>query len=92
MSGKTRKTILIAVFVTFASRLYVDMSFIAEGFIAALSIAMMAIFIYSYEELSPLYICFFSGIFTPLCRLLIEYDSSRQPAENLRLVFPDMLP
>ena len=48
---KIKKTIYIAIFVSLASQ--IRFNFITDGFIIAMSVAVMAIFIYCYEDLSP---------------------------------------
>lgn len=84
---KVKKTIFVAIFVSLAALIKFD--FITEGFIIAMSVTVMAIFIYCYEDLTPLYIAFCSGIASPLVRLaMLEWTESGQTAAVL--VIPDM--
>ena len=63
-----KKTVKIALFVSLAS--LVNFDFIVDGFIVAMSVLVMEIFIYCYEELSVIYISFCSAVFSPLFRLM----------------------
>lgn len=85
---KIKKTIYIAIFVSLASQ--IRFNFITDGFIIAMSVAVMAIFIYCYEDLSPRYVAFCSGIFSPLIRLLFMVLEGGQPSLTTVLVIPDM--
>lgn len=85
---KIKKTIYIAIFVSLASQ--IRFNFITDGFIIAMSVAVMAIFIYCYEDLSPRYVAFCSGIFSPLIRLLFMVLEGGQPGLTAILVIPDM--
>ena len=70
-SSKLQKTIITALFVSFASQ--IRFHFLTEGFIVALSVLIMAIFIYCFEDLSAMYIATLSGIFSPMLRFTTEY-------------------
>lgn len=85
---KVKKTIFIALFVSLAAQ--IRFNFITDGFIVAMSVLVMAIFIYCYEDLSPRYIAFCSGIFSPLFRLLILIAEGEQSSTTAALVIPDM--
>lgn len=85
---KIKKTIYIAIFVSLASQ--IRFNFITDGFIIAMSVAVMAIFIYCYEDLSPRYVAFCSGIFSPLIRLLFMVLEGGKPSLTAVLVIPDM--
>lgn len=65
--GKLKRTLFVAIFVSLASQ--VKFNFITDGFIVAMSVVVMSIFIYCYEELSPVYVGICSGIFSPLFRM-----------------------
>lgn len=87
LKDSTKKTIYIAVFVSLASLIRVN--FIAEGFIIAMSVLVMGIFIYCYEDLSPLYIATLSGVFSPMFRMVItQFEINFWSAAYL--VLPDM--
>lgn len=85
---KVKKTIFIAIFVSLAAQ--IRFNFITDGFIIAMSVLVMAIFIYCYEDLSPMYVAFCSGIFSPLIRLLIMVLEGGAPSSTTLLVIPDM--
>ncbi len=90
MLNKIRETLSIAIFVSLAAQ--ISFNFITGGFIIALSVVVMAIFIYCYENLSPTYIAFCSGIFSPLIRLffmLLSGEVDWSHASNMAL--PDMV-
>ena len=85
---KVKKTIFIAIFVSLASQ--IKFNFITDGFIIAMSVSVMAIFIYCYEDLSPMYVAFCSGIFSPLIRLLFMVVEGEAFRLTAILVIPDM--
>lgn len=60
---------MIAIFVSLAAQ--IRFQYVTHGFIIAMSVLVMAIFIYCYEDLSPTYIAFCSGVFSPLFRIII---------------------
>lgn len=86
---KTKKTILIAIFVSLAAQ--IRFNFITDGFIIAMSVLVMAIFIYCYEGLSPMYIAFCSGIFSPLFRMGIILAEGGGWQNTAVMVVPDMV-
>lgn len=85
---KIKKTIFIAIFVSLAAQ--IRFNFITDGFIIAMSVLVMSIFIYCYEDLSPTYVAFCSGIFSPLIRLLILVIEGGALNATTLLVIPDM--
>lgn len=90
---RIKKTVFIAIFVSLASQ--IKFNFITDGFIIALSVVVFAIFIYCYEDLSPIYIGICSGIFSPLFRLFISMVYGGEFADlsfhaTAALVIPDM--
>lgn len=87
MSAKAKKTLYVAIFVSLASMIRVSM--ITDGFIVALSVLVMAIFIYCYEDLTPLYIAFCSGIFSPLLRLTMTWIQEGRFDRITILTLPD---
>lgn len=86
---KIKKTIYIAIFVSLAAQ--IKFEFITEGFIIAMSVLVMAIFIYCYEELSPMYVTLCSAIFSPLIRMAIMVFNGENPAVVAALVAPDSI-
>ncbi len=88
MMQKIKKTIYIATFVSLSAQ--ISFSFLTDGFIVALSVPVMTIFIYCYEDLSPSYVAFCSGIFSPLVRLLIQVLEGGVLSDTAALVIPDM--
>lgn len=87
--SRLKKTLPIAICVSLASQVKFD--FLTDGFIIAMSVMVMVIFIYCYEDLSPMYVAFSSGIFSPLIRLTIEVGKGGQMMETAYLVIPDMV-
>ena len=61
---KFRKTIYVAFFVSIAAQ--INLNILTEGFIVALSVMVMAIFIYCYEDLSAAYIACLSGVLSAI--------------------------
>lgn len=86
--NKFKKTIIVAIFVSAASQ--VRFNFLTEGFIVAMSVMVMAIFIYCYEDLSAMYIAFCSGIFAVLFRLMITLMQNGHFEQTSLLVLPDL--
>lgn len=86
---RIKKTIFIAIFVSLAAQ--ISFEFFTAGFIVGMSVVVMAIFIYCYEDLSPTYIAFCSGIFSPLVRLLIMFVRGGDWNEISGLALPDMV-
>lgn len=84
---KIKKTIYIAFFVSLAAQIHVN--FFINGFIIALSVIVLAIFLYCYEDLSPLYITMCAAIFSPLFRMILLVVSGNQWVETFKLVLPD---
>ncbi|MBQ6621207.1 MAG: hypothetical protein IJH75_00025 [Mogibacterium sp.] len=91
-SLKKRKTIYVAAFVSISSLISFDfLTDVTEGFIIALSVVVMEIFIYCYEDLSALYIAVLSGIFSPLFRMTVLSLYSKQFLVTAIHVLPDMM-
>lgn len=86
---RIKKTIYIAIFVSLAAQ--ISFEFFTAGFIIGMSVMVMAIFIYCYEDLSPTYIAFSSGIFSPLFRLLIMFIKGGEFQHLASLALPDMV-
>jgi len=86
--NKIKQTITVAIFVSLASQ--VRFNLITDGFIVALSVMVMAIFIYCYEDLSARYIAFCSAIFSPLFRLIITLIQNGEFEHTVLLVVPDV--
>lgn len=88
MIVKIKRTIYIATFVSLAAQIHFN--FIADGFIIAMSVLVMGIFIYCYKDLSPLYISVCSGIFSPLLRMLFMILEEGSPEMTALRTLPDM--
>jgi len=88
-NDKIKSTILVAIFVSIASQIH--FSVFSNGFIVALSVLIMAIFMYLLENVTPTYIAICSGIFSPLIRMIfLMFDGeSLQVASYAAL--PDMV-
>ena len=84
---KFRKTIYVAFFVSIAAQ--INLNILTEGFIVALSVMVMAIFIYCYEDLSAAYIACLSGVFSPLFRVVTTYLSEGSLPHTLEMALPD---
>lgn len=87
--NKLLKAIMVAVFVSLASQIRVH--FIAEGFIVSLSVLIMAIFIYTLEDLSAFSIAALSGIFSPFLRFMVEASQTGDWLHCFLLVIPDAI-
>lgn len=90
---KVKKTVFIAIFVSLAAQ--IKFNFITDGFIVAMSVVVFAVFVYCYEDLSPIYIGICAGVFSPLFRLFISgvYGgefAGMGLAASAALVIPDM--
>lgn len=83
-----KKTIKIALFVSLAS--LVNFDFIVDGFIVAMSVVVMSIFIYCYEDLSVIYISFCSAFFSPLFRLFVLGTTTNDYKMAINFAAPDI--
>lgn len=82
---KIRQTVILAVFISIASR--INFSFMVSGFIIALSVVVMAVCIYCYEDLLPAYIGICSGLFTAGKWMILSAMTGKDPW----IKFPDMI-
>lgn len=87
--SKLRKTIIVALFVSLASQ--IRFNFMVDGFIIALSVMVMTIFIYCYTDLSAIYVSILSGIFSPLFRLLVTLYQGYGLQYSVAHILPDMV-
>ncbi|MEG0918772.1 MAG: ATP-binding protein [Anaerovoracaceae bacterium] len=86
---KLKQTVQIAVFVSLGSLLQLDI--LVEGFIVGFSVVVFAIFVYSYVQLSPMYIAIMSGIFSPALRMSILWYQLGDLSEAFFLALPDTM-
>ncbi len=84
---KVRKTVIVAMFVSLAAQIH--FSFLTEGFIIAMAAVVMAIFIYCYEDISPVYMICLSGLFSPVIRMTALILSGEQSGSTAVSVLPD---
>ena len=71
-----------------ASQIYVNM--FVDGFIIALSVVMMGIFLYIFRDLNAIVCCCLIAVFSPLVRLLIMIWQGGEYLFSAKLVLPDM--
>lgn len=88
-SQKLKQTIQIAVFVSLGSLLQLDV--LVEGFIVGFSVVVFAIFVYSYVQLSPMYIAIMSGIFSPALRMCILWYQLGDLSQAFFMALPDTM-
>lgn len=87
MHKSTRLFLMVAAS-SIASQIYVNM--FVDGFIIALSVVVMGIFLYIFRDLDSVKACLLVGIFSPLVRLLIVLWQGEDLLTAARLVLPDM--
>lgn len=87
--AKVKKTLYVAVLVSLASQ--IQFNFLADGFIVAMSVVAMSIFLYCYEELSPITIGICSGIFSPLFRMIVLVLGEHSLRHAVTWAVPDIL-
>ncbi len=85
---KVKSTLLVAIFVSMASQ--ISFHIFSGGFIIALSVLIMAIFMYLLDNVTPTYIAICSGIFSPLFRMLFLVVSGTDIQEASTAALPDM--
>ncbi|MGN1412764.1 MAG: ATP-binding protein [Anaerovoracaceae bacterium] len=85
---KNRRLFLMVAASSIASQIYVNM--FVDGFIIALSVVMMGIFLYIFKDLDSVKACLLIGIFSPLVRLLIVLWQGEVLPSAAKLVLPDM--
>lgn len=77
-AGKRRKTFLVAAFVSLSSLVSFNfLTNLTEGFIIALSIVVMEVFLYCFEDLTPMFVAGLSGILSPMFRFALAAAFSR---------------
>ena len=87
MNKKTRLFLMVAVS-SMASQLYINM--FVDGFIIAMSVVMMGIFLYIFKDLESTTACILIGIFSPLFRLIVMLWRGGYLSSSLLLCLPDM--
>ncbi|MGN0718258.1 MAG: ATP-binding protein [Anaerovoracaceae bacterium] len=85
---KNRRLFLMVAASSIASQIYVNM--FVDGFIIALSVVVMGIFLYIFKDLNSVKACLLIGIFSPLVRLLIVLWQGESLLPAAKLVLPDM--
>ena len=88
-NDKIKSTILVAIFVSIASQIHVNL--FSDGFIVALSVLIMAIFMYLLENVTPTYIAICSGIFSPLLRMFFLMFDGKSLEVASYAALPDMV-
>ena len=86
--NKNLRLFLMVACSSIASQIYVNM--FVNGFIIALSVVMMGVFLYLFKDLNAVKACFLIGIFSPLIRLLIVIYQDGHLLYSAKLVLPDM--
>ncbi|MBR5229856.1 MAG: sensor histidine kinase [Firmicutes bacterium] len=87
MNKNTRLFLMVAVS-SLASQIYLNM--FVDGFIVALSVVMMGIFLYIFKDLESLSACILVGVFSPLFRLIVMLWRGGSLSESSLLCLPDM--
>ena len=87
MNKNTRLFLMVAAS-SIASQIYVNM--FVDGFIIALSVVMMGIFLYIFRDLNAVVCCCLIAVFSPLVRLLIVLWWGGDFPSSAALVLPDM--
>ena len=86
--SKIKHTLLIAACVALASQF--NLSYFVKGFIITLSVILLPIFLYNYDELNPIIVGFATGIISPLFRGIIVYLGNKDMNLTIELVGPDV--
>ncbi|MGL4485155.1 MAG: sensor histidine kinase [Anaerovoracaceae bacterium] len=81
--------ILIGVFAALAA--FVRINVFQGGFIVALSVVLLAVFIYSFEDIKPIQIAISAGIISPLVRGIYLYAQGNPFVEVLTKAGPDCI-
>lgn len=87
MNKNIRLFLMVAVS-SIASQIYLNM--FVDGFIIALSVVMMGIFLYIFKDLESTIACMLIGIFSPLFRLLVMLWNGGELINSAYLCLPDM--
>lgn len=83
-----KKILLMAFLVAIASQIKFDI--FVPGFIIALSVMVMVIFIYCYEDISPRKIIYACAIMSPLFRMLSLLYGGADLSQSVLYAIPDM--
>ena len=91
-AGKRRKTFLVALFVSLSSLVSFNfLTDVTEGFIIALSIVVMEVFLYCLEDLDPRAVIGASGIMSPMFRFTLVVIFTRDIRTAAGRELPDIL-
>ena len=85
---KWSKTLGLAFIVGISSE--IRLTAITSGFIIAMSVLMMSLFLYSFEEKRPLSFIFCCAVMSPLIRLMNEIYIRQDFGQSLKEVIPDV--
>lgn len=87
MNKKIRLFLMVAVS-SIASQIYLNM--FVDGFIVAMSVVMMGIFLYIFKDLESVHACILIGICSPFFRFIVMLWQGENWIEAAKLSLPDM--
>ena len=87
--NKTTRLILMVTCCSLASRIYLNM--FVDGFIIAMSVVMMGIFLYAFKDLNPITACLLVGVFSPLFRLITLLIEGSDINTSILWALPDVV-
>ena len=87
--NKTTRLILMVACCSLASRIYLNM--FVDGFIIAMSVVMLGIFLYAFRDLNSIKACLLVGIFSPLFRLITLLIEGSDFPTSLLWATPDVV-
>ena len=86
---KIKSIFIIAICVALASQ--VNINFLVSGFIIALSVIILPVFLYFYKQFNPIEILFATGIIYPLYRGMFLYFDTKNLHTTIGIIWTDVL-
>ena len=86
---KIKSIFIIAICVALASQ--VNINFLVSGFIIALSVIILPVFLYFYKQINPIEILFATGIIYPLYRGMFLYFDTKNLHTTIGIIWTDVL-
>lgn len=87
--NKTQRLVLMVACCSLASRIYLNM--FVDGFIIAMSVVMLGIFLYAFKDLNAVKACALVGVFSPLFRLITLLLDGSDIYRSTLWALPDMV-
>ncbi len=89
---KHYRLLLMALVIAFTALIKIDIPYFGSGFVIAIDVIILAVLIYSFRaRYSAMQLAVLAAVFSPVSRLLAEYNNDYSCLENIILVMPDAI-